>query len=383
MRAPAGSRRSAGDVLRPVWAEVNLAHIKENIQRINALGNSNRSLMAVVKANAYGHGSIPVARAAIGAGALWLGVATPEEGIALRQAGIKAPILVLGAFFPGQEQAFIDYQLTATAATEEAVAALCRLASGQRSFSVHIKVDTGMGRLGLLKQNVVPMAKMMAAHGVHIDGLYTHLATADERNLDFANLQLQRFKQTQQALDANGLRPRWLHAGNSAALFRLPMEELNLVRVGIAIYGMYPSQYVPHSLPLLPALSLHARAVAVRRLPAGSPISYGGTYVTSKETNIVTLPLGYADGFSRLLSHQAQVLMGGKRYPIVGNIAMDQCMVDVGDYQARVGEEVVLLGRQGNQEIKAEELAAAMGTINYEVICMISARVPRVYISAT
>ncbi len=379
MRTSAGGWRDAGDVLRPVWAEVNLAHIRHNVKSLYSL-LAGKSLLAVVKANAYGHGAGQVARTALSAGATWLGVASPEEGISLRQLGIAAPILVLGAFFPGQEQAFFDYDLTATVATEEAAATLSHLAAQGRPLSVHLKVDTGMGRLGWLAPGVVAAARTLVDSGVRIDGLYTHLATADAANLEFAHRQLARFHQVRQDLAAAGVRPRWLHAGNGAALFRLPMDEFNLVRPGLTMYGMYPSPYVPRRVELRPALTWRAQAVAVRRLPAGSPISYGCTYTTSCETNIVTLPLGYADGYSRRLSNKAQVLLGGSRFPVVGNITMDQCLVDVGDYPARVGEEVVLLGSQGEETITADELAAILGTINYEVVCMIGARVPRVYV---
>ena len=382
MKTCTDDAHSVGEILRPVWAEVNLANISDNVRHIGSF-LAGRPMMAIVKANAYGHGAVPVAQAALSAGATWLGVATPEEGVALRQAGITVPILVLGTFFPGQEQAFREYSLTATIGTQEAAAVLCHLADIGADFPVHLKIETGMGRLGLLEPQVTSVARELLAHKVDVNGLYTHLATADEADLQFTQMQLARFQRVRATLAALGMRPQWQHAANSAAIFRLPLDDFNLVRTGITMYGLYPSANVPQQVPLKSAISLHARAVAVRRLPAGSHISYGSTFQTTRATNIVTLPLGYADGYSRRLSNIFSALLGGKRYPLVGNITMDQCMVDVGDYPAQVGEEAVLLGAQGGEEITAEELAEALGTINYEVICMIGGRVPRVFVGAT
>ncbi|HHW09688.1 MAG TPA: alanine racemase [Firmicutes bacterium] len=369
---------------RPLWVEIDLAAIRHNVRQLLA-ANKGRALLAVVKADAYGHGAIEVARVALSAGAAWLGVVSAEEGAALRRAGITAPILILGAFFPGEESFIFSHRLTPAVATEESLVSLCRWAAtrtGGEPPTVHLKVDTGMGRLGFRLPEVVRAAGTLAAHGVRIDGLFTHLATADEADLAYAHQQLAAFAEIRRRLLERGIAPRWLHAGNSAALARLPMAEDNMVRSGISLYGLYPSPAVPPCLDLRPALSFKARVVAVRRLPAGSTVSYGATYVTKRETNIVTLPVGYADGYNRLFSNKGQVLLGGKKFPIAGRITMNLCMVDAGDHEVKVGEEAVLLGRQGDEAVTADDLAAAAGTINYEILCMIGRHVPRLYIDS-
>lgn len=369
----------ADELTRPVWAEIDLAAIRHNVHVLQER-NGQRALMAVVKANGYGHGAVAVAEAALSAGVVWLGVATPEEGLALRHAGIKAPILVLGAFYPGAERAYLEGGLTATLATFDAIDALSQLANQGCVITTHLKIDTGMGRIGFLPGDAVAAAHRAVVGGVRIDGVYTHLATADEEDTLFAQQQLTRFRAVIAALDAEGIRPAWRHAGNSAALLQLPLDGFNLTRAGIALYGLPPSPYLAGKAPLHPALSWHARVVAVRRLPAGSAISYGSRYITPTETTIAVLPLGYADGYTRRMTHKAQVLLHGRRFPVVGTICMDQCMVDVGDTPVAVGDEAVLIGKQDQEHVTADEMADWSGTINYEVVCGIGSRVPRVWL---
>ncbi len=367
---------------RPMWAEVYLNHIKDNVRALLTLCGR-RKLMAVVKANAYGHGAVEVAKACLEAGASWLGVAIPEEGAQLRRAGIEAPILVFGALFPGQEQLFIKHGLVATVATPEGVQAACRAVDEGCRLRVHLKIDSGMARLGFPPSEAVSVARRLHEGGVALEGLYTHLATADEENTTYALYQLRQFSQAIQALTAAGMPPLWSHALNTAGLLQSFEDEGNLARSGIGIYGYSPSPALDHVISLRPAMSWRGRIVAVRRLPSGSPVSYGGTYLTSSETTIVTLPMGYADGLTRLLSSRSHVLLGGRRFPIAGRICMDQCLVDVGDYPACVGEEVVVLGKQGEEEITADELAHASDTISYEILSGLSPRVSRLYIEAS
>lgn len=366
---------------RPLWARIDLGCIKANTKALMSICGD-RALMAVIKADAYGHGAIPVAKACLDAGASWLGVATPEEGVALRQAGIEAPILVFGALFPGQEELFFRHDLTATVATPEAVESACRAAMQGYQLRVHLKVDTGMARLGFSPFEALPAGRRLHEGGVIVEGVYTHLATADEPDAACALLQLRRFSQARKALAAAGIHPRWCHALNTAGLQQAFEDGCNLARCGIGIYGYSPSPVFAHVMPLQPAMSWHGRIVAVRRLPAGSPVSYGATYVTSCETTIATLPMGYADGLIRHLSARGHVLLAGQRFPIVGRICMDQCMIDVGEYPAHVGEEVVFMGRQGEEKITADDLAQAAETISYEIMCALSPRVPRLYTQA-
>lgn len=361
-----------------VWAEIDLRQIKANFRTLLA-ANQGRALMAVVKADAYGHGAVPVARACLEAGAVWLGVAVPEEGVQLREAGIEAPVLVLGASVPGDESVAAAYSLTLTVATHESVEALCRASAGSRPLRVHMKIDTGMGRLGFLPSDAVSASLRLQENGIFVDGIFTHLATADEIDTAYALSQLQRFAEVRAALSEAGLRPRWYHVGNTAGIKQSFPDECNMARSGIGIYGYSPSPALAENAPVVPAMSWRAHVVSVRRLPAGSFISYGATYATPRETTIVALPVGYAHGFTRRLSHRAHVLLGGRRFPVVGVICMDQCLVDVGDYPAYVGEEAVLMGRQGGEQITADDLAIASGTISDEIICEVSRRVPRVY----
>jgi len=375
-------------MIRPVWAEVDLEAIRENIRQIRrftARGGKAPEIMAVVKAEAYGHGAVATARAALEAGATRLGVAMPEEGILLREAGIDCPILVFTPLLPDQAEAFLEYGLTPTIAGEEGARALSA-ATGRhgRKARVHIKVDTGMGRVGVPPAEAPGLARKVAAlPNLEVEGVYSHFATADEADLSFAYHQLDLFKEVLKNLEEAGVKIPLRHIANSGAIINLPESYFDLVRPGIIIYGLYPSEETPRDrLPLKPALSLKARVIQVKRVPPGTGISYGQIYHTQKATNIVTLPLGYADGWSRLLSGKARVLLKGKSFPLVGRVCMDQCMADVGDLEVEPGEEAVLIGRQGEEEISADEVAGLLGTINYEVVCMLSDRVPRVWLHA-
>jgi alanine racemase len=368
--------------VRPTQAIIDLAAIRHNVSQIRASLPKSTRMIAVVKANAYGHGAIPVSRAALGAGADWLAVALPEEGAELRAAGFKVPILVLGLTLPEQAQLFAGSDLTATAASPEGLQALHAAAGNNRRIRVMIKLDTGMGRIGLQPDAAVTFVRQaLSLSGLEIIGLYTHFAAADEEDCSFTQAQLERLNQAVQALHAAGIELPVVSAANSAATDSFPMAHLDAVRPGIILYGLPPAAGMPLHLSLKPAMSLVTRIVFIKRVPAGTTVNYGRTYRTPAATWLATLPVGYADGYSRHLSNQAAVLVGGIRRRVVGRICMDQTVIDLGpDCDAAVGDEAVLCGRQGQDEITLTELAGLAGTINYELACGISPRVPRVYI---
>ena len=345
-------------------------------------------LMAVVKADGYGHGAEAVARAALHHGAAWLGLGNVREALEIREAGITAPILVLTPPPKWHAAAAVSQGLRVAVCTEDLARALSKEAQGRNlTARVHVKVDTGMGRLGVLPCQAVDfISRISRLPNLEIEGVFSHFATADRADQTYAKQQFQLFEQMLQRLAAAGIRIPIKHMANTAAALNLPETQLSIVRSGIAIYGLgigeNPRQRKPNgeqALNLEPAMELKASVSYVHRVAAGSAVSYNAVYVTSKATNIVTLPIGYAEGYSRLLSGSGEVLLGGKRYPLVGNICMSQCMADVGDDVIDIGETAVFLGEQGCEYIGADEIAAKMGTIHYEVICRLSGRVPRVY----
>jgi alanine racemase len=377
--------RYKNEAIRPVWAEIDLEALSHNLAEVRRLVGPAVEIMAVVKAEGYGHGAVETAKIAMKQGAGWLGVSLPEEGIALRKAGIAAPILVFEPLQTNQANVFLEYDLVATGCIREAMVALAREASQTgKEAKVHLKVDTGMGRIGIdTNEASAFITKVSELPGVKITGLYSHLATADERNKNYAERQIKVFSNLVESLKTAGLLPEKVHLSNSAAIIDLPNSYFNMVRPGIMLYGLYPSEEVHREkVNLKPALSLKTKIVFRKRVLAGSGISYGLRYQTTRETTIITIPIGYADGWSRILSQKAQALIGGKKFPIVGTICMDQCMIDAGDEPVELGQEVVLIGKQGEEHITADMVARQMGTINYEVTCMISDRVPRIYINS-
>ncbi len=367
--------------MRPTWAEIDLGAIAHNIAQIRAKVAPAR-VMAVVKANAYGHGAAQVAATALASGAQYLAVALVEEGIELRAEGVKVPILVFGGMVPEQAPLFARHGLIATVYTREAAQALAQEASRtNRAVPVHVKVDTGMGRVGVDWKEAVPFLRWLAGvEGVRVEGIYTHFATADEKDKAFAELQLARFQQVLEGAQELGLR-LLRHAANSGAILDLPASYFDLVRPGVMMYGYYPSPEVSRSVPLRPAMTLKTRVLFVKRVERGTSISYGRQFIASEPTTIATLPVGYADGYNRLLSNQAEVLIRGRRYPVVGRVCMDQILVNLGpESDVQPGEEVVLLGRQGEEEISIYAICEKLRTIPYEVTCWVSSRVPRVYL---
>ncbi len=362
------------------WVQVDLAAIQNNLQRMKALTNTR--VMAVVKANAYGHGAVEVARAAASAGADWLGVARAPEGLALRAAGLTLPILVLGYTPPDLAAEVIGTDLTLTVFDLEAArayaAAACAL--GRRA-RVHVKVDTGMGRLGVLPEDAVAFTRAVRAlEGVEVDGVFTHFAGADLADPSSARRQLAEFETVLAALDESGLRPSLVHAANSAAALALPAARYDLVRLGIALYGLHPSDDVPCPPGFMPALTWKAIVTQVKTLPPGHGISYGSEYVTTETETVVVIPVGYADGFRRVPKNVNEVLIHGQRAPVRGRVCMDQIIAGVSHIPGvRAGDEVVLVGKQGRETMSAEEVAQRWGTINYDVTSGIMTRVPRVY----
>jgi len=360
---------------RPTLAEVDLEAIRHNVRTLRP---PDAELMVVVKANAYGHGDVQVARVALEAGGTWLGVALVEEGIRLRDAGIEAPILLLSEFPADAAKDALVADLTPTVySSANAVAVKTAAEALGRRPRVHLKVDTGMHRVGLPPPVALRFAAWLRKQGVQVEGVWTHLARSEELDDPTTEDQLKRFQEALDALEAAGIRPRYRHAANSAAAIAFPESHLDLVRVGIAMYGISPGPQLDGRADLRPAMSLRSRVSFVQRLEAGEAVSYGHRYRLERQSMIVTVPIGYADGYVRALSNVGQVLIRGRRYPVAGTITMDQLLVDCGGDPVQAGDEVVLFGRQGQEEIRAEEVAGWIGTIGYEVVCAVSARVPR------
>mgnify|MGYP003587857331 CR=1 FL=1 len=368
---------------RATRMEVNLRNLVSNFLAIRRHVGNKPEIFAVIKADAYGHGALPVARALEAAGCRRFAVAIPDEALELREGGVLAPVLVLG---PSPERSAGEYvrQGIAPALTDLSFAkALNREAVRQgRQAAVHIKVDTGMGRIGFPPREIpAVLDEIKSLPGIGLEGIFTHFATADERRLDYTQRQYGGLLEAIAAAEARGIAVPLRHACNSAGVLACPDKYLDGVRPGIILYGMWPSSECPRPLELLPTFEVKTEVALVKELPPGSGVGYGLRYMTRGAERIAVLPVGYADGYSRALSMKIDVLIGGRRVPHAGNICMDQTMVNVTGMDVKVGDEVVLVGRQGEGSITPEEVAAVRGTINYEVPIMFLRRVPRVYIS--
>jgi alanine racemase len=376
--ATATGRRWRG---RPCWASIDLDAVQQNVRAMRGRLGPGTELMAVVKANAYGHGITGIAETMLEAGATRFGVACVEEGVELRAAGVDCPILVLGYVPHWEAERVVKLDLGVALATQQLALALSREASqAGRPATVHVKVDTGMSRYGLLPDEVLPFARALPdLPGLRVEGLFTHLATADEPDRGQAERQLASFRAVSRLLADHGLLPPLRHALNSAGTIAYPDSHFGMVRAGICLYGLPPGE-MPGLPQLRPALSLKARIARLRRLPPGTCVGYGCSYVTERPTDLALIPIGYADGLSRALSDRGWVLVNGRRAPIVGRISMDQSTIDVtGLGPVRQDDEVTVLGEQGEDAITATEMAAWRDTIAYEVLTGLAARIPRVY----
>ena len=379
-----------------VWAEVDLKAIAHNVRELRRITSPDARLMAVVKANAYGHGIVEVARKALESGAQALGVARASEGIQLRKAGFDSSILVFSYTPPDQAKELVEFDLTQTVYSYKTAKALSSAVNSfDKTIRVHLKVDTGMGRLGVLPDcfrtlqssrdvdNAVHEVEAIARlRNLEIEGIYTHFAIADSPDSSYTENQLEIFMNFIEQLKRAGLEFPVKHAANSAAVINMPKTHLDMVRAGISIYGLYTSDSVDKNrIDLKPAMELKARIIHFKKVPAGFKVSYGITYETEKATTIATVPIGYADGFNRLLSSRGDMLVCGRKAPIIGRVCMDMTMLDVGDIpEVSLEDEVVIFGKQGNASITVDEIASSINTINYEIISTIADRVPRIYL---
>ena len=367
---------------RPTYAEIDLGAIRDNVRALGAFLAPNVERLAVVKANAYGHGDTEVARACLEAGATRLGVALVEEGVRLRDAGIDAPILVLIEATAEAAKEIVARELTPSICTSAGAQAINEAAAvAGRRVPVHVCVDTGMHREGAPFSDGLELVEAVAGLGsLELEGLWSHFALGEQEAHPFTTQQIERFADLCSSVERRGIEVPVRHLTSSAGIVLYPDSHYDLVRMGIMIYGLYPHPAMASRVPLRPAMRLVSAVGMTRRVRAGEGVSYGLTYAPAGDATIATVPIGYGDGYGRLLSNRASVLIGGRRCRIAGRVTMDQIMVDCGDADVAAGDEVVLIGRQGADEITADEIANEIGTINYEVVTAVGRRVPRRYL---
>ncbi len=370
---------------RPTIAEIDLDALRFNLNQLRGMSDGKADILAVVKANAYGHGAVEVAKELENAGAGIFGVATTEEGIELRRSGLSSPILVLAGTYPEEFEKVIENKLSPVVFDLEIARALdAQGKKAGRQIPVHLKVDTGMNRLGIPWREWEPALQVLQSlRNLRVEGLMSHFSVAESErpdDLSFTEEQRQRFQACVDSARRMGMQPRYIHLANSAASARLEPARFNLVRTGLLLYGLHPAPALQSRVSLRPVLRWKTSILSLKRVPAGDPVSYGRTYSCRKESLIATLPVGYADGYNRRLSNRGEVLVRGKRAKIAGIICMDLSMVDVSEISGvQVKDEVILLGKQGSEEIGAAEIAGWLETIPYEVLCAIGKRVPRIY----
>ena len=367
--------------LRNAWAEIDLNAIAHNIKEAKKKINEGTKLCAVVKADAYGHGAVPVAKTALTAGADFLAVALLQEAIELREAEIKAPILILGALQEECAEETVSYEISQALFTLRSAELLSAAAVklGKKA-KVHLVIETGMNRIGVAPEQAGELAAAVAAMpGIEIEGCFSHFATADIKNKHYCNEQFDRFKQALTAIEAKGIAIPIKHIANSAAISEVPEMQLDMVRQGITLYGMWPSDEVVRSLNYEAAMKLKTKVIFIKQIEQGETVGYGRTFTADRPAKIATLPLGYADGISRKVSNKGYVLVKGKKAPIVGRVCMDQFMIDVTDIEKiEIGDEVLVFG---SKELSADKVAEWTETISYEVLCAVSKRIPRIYIN--
>ena len=367
-----------------IEAQINLKACAQNILNMKENLSPETKMILVVKTNAYGHGAVPIAKMAEPLDYIWgFAVATAEEGLQLREAGIRKPILILGFVFPGHYEMLVEHEMRPAVFKEDMAKALDLAAErAGKVLPVHLAVDTGMTRIGLSadEEGADTAAAIDRLPHLRTEGLFTHYARADEEDKSSAHEQFAAYQRFVSYLEERGVSIPMKHTANSAAIAELPGFQLDAVRAGITLYGIYPSDEVKRdSIRLHPVMSLISHISYIKTVPAGTPVSYGGTYVTKRETRIATVPAGYGDGYPRLLSNKGSVLIRGKRAPIIGRVCMDQFMVDVTDIEAEEFDPVTLLGRDGDDQITVDELGRLSGRFPYEFTCNINQRVPRVY----
>lgn len=371
-------------MLYQTHVKIHLDNILENINAIRERIGPERKILIAVKANAYGHGAVPVSRMAAQNGVDYLGIATVPEGIELRQAEIKLPILKFSPCFPEEMEEALRNEISLTICEQENIALLqaaCEHLSTRAK--VHLKVDTGMGRIGVAPQVAPQLARFIQQQcpNLAIEGIYTHLPVSDSADLEFTRTQIVQFRQVVEKVeDSLAEKIPLVHCANSGGILAHPDSWMDMVRPGIMLYGYYPDRSTPHTVPLLPGMSFLTRVSFLKFVRKGTSIGYGRTWLAPEDTWVATIPVGYADGFNRLFSNRGRVLIGGRSYPIAGRVCMDQSMVNLGPATSiRVGDLVTLMGSDGNQEITCDEWAQKLGTITYEVTCQINSRVVRVY----
>lgn len=365
---------------RPSYLEIDLSAIEHNLTELKKVMSKDTKVMAIVKGNAYGHGAVRVAQLLEKLKVDYLGVAIPEEGVELRNEGITTPILVLSAISDQQIPLCIENNLTITIPSDKKMEQVSSYAQGMNTKAkVHLKVDTGMGRIGVNHQRVHKFFPYLEDPHLHIEGLFTHMACSDE-DTDLNTIQINRFTEVQEAFKKQGKEFEIVHMANSGGAVFHPSSHFDMVRFGMILYGLFEGRELPQKLHLKPAMSFKSEVVYFKFVPKAEGIGYGHHYTTLEDTRIVTIPVGYADGYQRSLSNKGMVLIGGHRYPISGRVCMDQMMVNIGRYtEAYVGDEVVLVGSQGGEHISFHDLSKWCGTSIYELMCQISYRVPRRY----
>ncbi|GAK57238.1 alanine racemase [Candidatus Vecturithrix granuli] len=370
---------------RPVWAEIDLDHVAHNIREFQRITPPHTQLMAIVKADGYGHGAVEVAKAALEAGASRLAIAFLEEGIVLRRKELSAPILILGVSAPDTEKAALEHDLTPTICTVDSAQRFSQAAATLgKTIRFHLKLDTGMGRIGVRPEQLKELLEALQhLPNLEMEGVFSHFSKADEKEKTYTQMQLHRYHECLNMIHAAGFRPTIRHLANSAGTMETSEAHFDLVRIGISLYGFYPSDEVDKTtVDLRPVMRWKTRIAHLKMLPTGERVSYGGMFTTRRPTMVATLPLGYADGFRRRLwTKNWHVLVRGQRAPILGKICMDMFMVDVTDIAGTsIGDEVVLIGSQGENTISADDMANALETINYEITCLVGKRVPRIYV---
>ncbi|MGE5618122.1 MAG: alanine racemase [Sphingomonadaceae bacterium] len=377
-----GGTGEAGGAAWPCWVEVDLDAIRHNVAEIRGLLPQSCQVMAVVKSQAYGHGAVAVAGAALEAGATWLAVARVREGVELRKAGIGAPILLLGPVAPPEIPAMVEHEIRPVLVSFEQAAAISRAAvvAGKR-LPVHLKLETGMGRYGVPLADLLELLPRVAGlPGLELEGLCSHFATADEADESYARSQLAAFQEGRRRLEQAGFHASVVHMAASAAALGLGVSHLDMVRIGLSLYGLYPAPHLAGRTALRPALSVHSWVARVFRLEPGQSAGYGRTFVASEPTTAALVPMGYADGLPRCHSNRGCVLVQGQRAAIIGRVSMDQCVVDVSHCgPVREGDPVVVIGSQGDDTISCDEFAERSGTISYEALTSLGERMPRVY----